>query len=68
MQSTRVSYRWTLVSALRNKTQNATVISTSATAVNGVNEGSDINLPEIAVPPIMFTTIESAWLVTRKSK
>ena len=58
-QGGRVGYRRRLLWALRNKTQNTTVIRTSHATVGGVDQGGNTDLSKIQVPVSAFTTIES---------
>ena len=59
-QGARADYRLRSLLALRNKTQNTTVMKTSPAAVRGVNRGNSIDLSGIGSPPSAFTVNESA--------
>lgn len=54
----KVGYLRMPVRALCNKVQSATVISTSLTAMVGVNQGGGTDPPKIVLPASAFTVTE----------
>ena len=65
-QETKGKYTKNSVLHLCSKIQNTPVIRTSPATVWSVNNGRDIDLAGMMLPPSIFTTIESGWLVCCK--